>query len=225
MTSVRRRSAAGSSSLEVLFPLPSACCAPAPGHEVLLRHSSDRHPGYLLFPPGTGTVPLPSGMFRCLQIRLRCISCRTKMEWYVPVSWKTSPGNVYAERRSSHSDLWERTWGLPSCSRSREDLAHPHLLSEFHRYRCSPETSLHGSTRSTHMVPSVMVPVLSRQRVSTLASVSIQYSSCTRVFLFARTSAPSVSATLVRRISPSGIIPRTPATMLTIESLKVFPTT
>ena len=85
-------------------------------------------------------------------------------------------------------------------------------------------SSLYRCTSSTRMVPSVIVPVLSRQRVSTLASVSIQYNSCTSVFFVARTREPSVRATLVSSTRPSGIIPRTAATIFTTESFRLSPT-
>ena len=58
----------------------------------------------------------------------------------------------------------------------------------------------------TRMLPSVIVPVLSRHSVSTRASISMQYSSCTTVFLFARRKKEAASATLVSRKGPAGIM-------------------
>ena len=70
--------------------------------------------------------------------------------------------------------------------------------------------------RSTCILPSVMVPVLSRHRVSTRASVSMQYSSCTSVLRFARLMEPTASATLVSKTRPSGITTSNAATVDTI---------
>ena len=69
---------------------------------------------------------------------------------------------------------------------------------------------------STAILPSVRVPVLSRHRTSTRASVSMQKSSWTRVFLRPKLMTPTASAMLMSSTSPSGIIPSTAATVLTI---------
>ena len=62
------------------------------------------------------------------------------------------------------------------------------------------------------MPPSVMVPVLSRFKLSTRASVSTDSSSCTSVFLRARRIAASAKFSEVSSTRPSGIMPTTPAT-------------
>ena len=76
-----------------------------------------------------------------------------------------------------------------------------------------------SSTPSTLILPSVMVPVLSRQRVSTLANVSVQYISWARVLCAASLIVLTAITTLVRRYSPSGIIPISAAAVLTIARL------
>ena len=71
----------------------------------------------------------------------------------------------------------------------------------------------------TSIFPSVIVPVLSKHKVSTLASVSIQYSSCTNTLLFESLITLTASTVLVRRINPSGIIPIIAATVCITASL------
>ena len=60
----------------------------------------------------------------------------------------------------------------------------------------------------------VSVPVLSRQSTSTLASVSMQYISCTSTFLDESLIIDTARTELVRRIIPFGIIPTSDATVL-----------
>ena len=62
------------------------------------------------------------------------------------------------------------------------------------------------------MPPSVIVPVLSRLRQSTRASVSTDSSSCTSVFLRASRIAATAKLSEVSNTKPSGIMPTTPAT-------------
>jgi len=62
-------------------------------------------------------------------------------------------------------------------------------------------------TSQTFIVPFVIVPVLSRHNVSTRASISIQYNSCTRVRDFAKLITPTARASDVKRNMPAGIIP------------------
>ena len=69
----------------------------------------------------------------------------------------------------------------------------------------------------------VKVPVLSRQRTLTRASASMDSISCTRAFFRARRPTPRMKETLVRRTSPSGIMPRTPATVPTRAAERVLP--
>ena len=59
----------------------------------------------------------------------------------------------------------------------------------------------------TFIVPSVIVPVLSRQRTSVLASISIEYMSLTNVFLFASLTTPTDKAMVISKNIPAGIIP------------------
>ena len=91
-------------------------------------------------------------------------------------------------------------------------------------FRIFPMSScLNGITSSTTMLPSVRVPVLSRQRVSTLASVSTQYRSCARALCLASLITLTQKMALVRVTSPLGIIPRRlPITERTV-SLRSFP--
>ena len=73
---------------------------------------------------------------------------------------------------------------------------------------------------STCMLPSVIVPVLSRQSTSTRASVSMLYRSCTSVRLRASLMTPTASAIEVSITSPSGIMPTTEATVPVTASLR-----
>ena len=59
--------------------------------------------------------------------------------------------------------------------------------------------SSRGTILSTRISFSVMVPVLSTQSTSTRARVSIQLSSCTRVWRRARRMTPTARATLGSR--------------------------
>ena len=68
------------------------------------------------------------------------------------------------------------------------------------------------------MPGSVMVPVLSTQRVSTRARVSTQFMSRTRTFRRDRRMTLRTRATLVRRYSPSGIMPMRAETVETMLS-------
>ena len=70
------------------------------------------------------------------------------------------------------------------------------------------------------MVPSVNVPVLSRQMVSTRASISIQYSSCTIVLRFESLITLTASVMLVSRKGPAGIIPITLPAVLVSALIK-----
>ena len=63
------------------------------------------------------------------------------------------------------------------------------------------------------MVLSVIVPVLSTQRVSTRASVSMQFMSRVSTLRRASRIMLTASATLVSRYSPSGIMPTNAATV------------
>ena len=66
---------------------------------------------------------------------------------------------------------------------------------------------------SNFSVPSVIVPVLSKQITSTRANVSIDGKACTSTFLRARFAAPTANATLVNNIRPSGIMLTNAATV------------
>ncbi len=73
-------------------------------------------------------------------------------------------------------------------------------------FRVSCSTSM-GMICSTVMLPSVMVPVLSKHNVSTRASISMDGSSRTSTFLLASFSAATARAMLVSRTIPLGTIP------------------
>ena len=75
-----------------------------------------------------------------------------------------------------------------------------------------------GIKSLTSIIPSVNVPVLSKHNVSTLASVSIQYNSCTNTFDLDSLITLTAKTVLVRRMSPSGIIPIIAATVFITES-------
>ena len=59
---------------------------------------------------------------------------------------------------------------------------------------------------TTFIVPSVMVPVLSRHKTFVLASISIEYRSRTKVFFFASLTTPTASAMVISRNIPAGIM-------------------
>ena len=65
----------------------------------------------------------------------------------------------------------------------------------------------------TFMRPSVRVPVLSRHKTLTRASISNEYMSCTSVLRDISRMMPSVKARLVRSSIPEGIMPMTMETV------------
>ena len=74
----------------------------------------------------------------------------------------------------------------------------------------------------TSIIPSVIVPVLSKQIVSTLASVSIQYSCWTNTFCLPSLITLTAITELVSKSNPSGIIPIKAPTVLNTDVVK-FP--
>jgi len=70
-----------------------------------------------------------------------------------------------------------------------------------------------GSMPTRLMSPSVIVPVLSRQRTSTRASVSTAGSSWTRAWRRPRRTTPAANAMEVSSTRPSGTMATTPATV------------
>ena len=75
---------------------------------------------------------------------------------------------------------------------------------------------------TTSNFPSVIVPVLSKHATSTLASISIQYKSCTNTFFLDNLITLTARTVEVSKTNPSGIIPIIPATVEVIASLKLF---
>lgn len=94
----------------------------------------------------------------------------------------------------------------------------PSAPSTVRRYVSSAPCS--GRSSVTSMPPSVRVPVLSRQTVSTRASPSIAGSSCTRTCLRPSRITPIAKATEVSSTRPSGTIGTIPPTVRATESLK-----
>jgi len=86
----------------------------------------------------------------------------------------------------------------------------------------SGASSVSGSTLSTSILASVMVPVLSTHRTSTRARASMQFISCTNTFWRVSLIADTAMATLVNRYSPSGIMPTNAATVASALSVKVL---
>ena len=68
-----------------------------------------------------------------------------------------------------------------------------------------------GTISTSSSSPSVSVPVLSTQIVSTAASASVAAICWTSVFIRARRTAATASVTLISRTSPSGISVTSPA--------------
>ena len=85
---------------------------------------------------------------------------------------------------------------------------------------CFSSTPEAHTTRSTSIKPVVMVPVLSKHKVSTRANVSIQYSCCTSTFDFERRTTATAKTVEVSKINPSGIMPISAATVLKMQSTK-----
>ena len=87
---------------------------------------------------------------------------------------------------------------------SREASMEPKISSTVY------SVGLFKSTQSlTRILPSVIVPVLSRHRTLTRASISREYISCTSVLYFARRIMPTESATVVSSNKPEGTMPMT----------------
>ena len=111
-----------------------------------------------------------------------------------------------------------RAWTAPPANPSRPSPSSTALPVSFDRSNKAclafDSSSSSSSIRSSlnAMPPSVMVPVLSRFRQSTRASVSTDSSSCTSVFLRARRMAATAKFNDVSNTRPSGIMPTTPAT-------------
>ena len=80
-----------------------------------------------------------------------------------------------------------------------------------------------GITSKTFIVPSVIVPVLSRQSTFARASISIEYMFLTRVFFLASFTTPTVKPTVIRRYIPAGIIPVSAPLVLVMASSMVAP--
>ena len=91
-------------------------------------------------------------------------------------------------------------WLFPSSSRS--------ILPIISFMEWSP-TVFKITVSLTFILPSVIVPVLSRHSTFTRASISSEYISCTSVFDFASLIIPTASASEVSSSIPEGIIPIT----------------
>ena len=78
---------------------------------------------------------------------------------------------------------------------------------------------LSTTVSTTSIVPSVMVPVLSRHSTSVHDSISIPCNFWISTFFLAIFNTPAVKAIEVSKTKPSGIIPIIPATVDSIASL------
>ena len=76
-----------------------------------------------------------------------------------------------------------------------------------------------GNVSVTLSLPLVIVPVLSKHIVSTLAKASMAGNARTKTRLTARLRAETASATFVNKTSPSGIIPIMAALVVKIARL------
>ena len=137
----------------------------------------------------------------------------------VPAPSKTAPLYFRAEEKGTVRRAFRC-----ALAGNRSRMAKKVALSSSRAAVRSPITVSSGNPSSRRMVsstairPSVRVPVLSRQRTSTRARVSIQNNSWTRVFRRPRLTTPTANAMLMSSTSPSGIIPSTAATVLTMAS-------
>ena len=85
------------------------------------------------------------------------------------------------------------------------------------------ENPLAARTEETSISPEVIVPVLSRQSVSTRASVSTQYACWTRTIRRPSRKVAMARTEEVSRTSPCGIMPMTAATEVRIASSRLPP--
>ncbi|CIV67740.1 Uncharacterised protein [Streptococcus pneumoniae] len=87
----------------------------------------------------------------------------------------------------------------------------------------SPYVSVNGRTASTCIFPWVMVPVLSRQSISTRAKVSTEYISCTKTFFKPSLITAVKSEVMVKRAIPLGNIPKRAVDEFTTDDLRGRP--
>ena len=71
-------------------------------------------------------------------------------------------------------------------------------------------------------MPSVIVPVLSKHKVSTRAKVSIEYKSWTKTLYLESLKTATAKTVLVNKTNPSGIIPIKAATVFTKETSRLW---
>ena len=85
------------------------------------------------------------------------------------------------------------------------------------------EAGRKSTVSTTRMLPSVIVPVLSKHNVSTRASISMQYSSCARVLFLLSRKKDAPNATLVNKKGPAGIMEITdPLVARTVSNSGLF---
>ena len=82
---------------------------------------------------------------------------------------------------------------------------------------CGIHFSLYSFTSSTFILPSVIVPVLSKHKVSMCANVSTLYKSWTNTRFLASFITPVAKDIVIRSISPFGNIPNKAAAVETTE--------
>ena len=90
-------------------------------------------------------------------------------------------------------------------------------------FTSSTDEFLSDTTSLTVILPVVIVPVLSRQSVSTRARVSMQYSFCTSTCFCASRMTDTAKTVDVSKIKPSGIMPTSAETVDSIELLNSPP--
>ena len=78
-------------------------------------------------------------------------------------------------------------------------------------------------TSTTFIVPSVIVPVLSKHRTLARASISMEYRFLTSVFFLPSLITPTDNPTVINRYMPAGIIPVSAPLVLVTESVIEVP--
>ena len=138
-------------------------------------------------------------------------------------SWLLSRSTPLLSRRSPLLSC-----STPKYSRTESSVVFSSSIDCANRLRDADNSSSctlgSGTIVSTVMLPSVIVPVLSRQSTSTLARFSTQYKSCTRVWWRERRTTLTASAMLTKSTMPPGIMAEIAATVRTIASVKLCST-
>ncbi len=194
------------------MPAGSSCSVSTPG----ARASSSTRS------PPAARSPALSMIWRCSDAAPRIISGAPRTQ--VPFPSKLSELHLRAEEKGTEAVRRQAPPGgggkaaaMASRVSLRTGVSDPSAPRAAARSSCPSSASMRPKTSD----PSVRVPVLSTQTMSTRASPSTAGSSCTSTLRPARVMAATAKATLVRRTSPSGTMPTSPATTPGMASLRL----